>query len=153
MDADIGQLMEEIHSTGTFRKKAERIKECSKALIQRHKGEVPNNMEDLADLPGIGRKTANMVLANSFGIPGIIMDTHVIRLSKRIGLTDKNYPDKMEADLMEVVPRKDWTDFSNLLMFQGREICLARIPKCKICKISMFCDYYKVVSRKAKYAK
>jgi len=143
VNADINQLMEEIYSTGTFRKKAERIKECCNILIQKYNGEVPNNIEDLTNLPGIGRKTANMLLANTFDIPGLIMDTHVIRLSRRIGLTDKNYPDKMEADLMEIVPNKEWTDFSNLLMFHGREICLARKPKCEECKINKFCEYYR----------
>ena len=143
LNANIEQLMEEIYSTGTFRRKATLIKECCAVIVQKHNGEVPDNMEDLTNLPGVGRKTANLVLANSFGVPGIIMDTHVIRLSKRIGLTDKNNPDKMEADLLEIVPEKERTDLSNLLMFHGREICLARNPKCEKCRINAFCDYYK----------
>ena len=143
VEADLNELMDEIYSTGTFRKKAVRIKNCCEAIVSQHGGEVPDNMEELGDLPGVGRKTANMVLANWFGLPGIIMDTHVIRVSKRIGLTDKNYPDKMEADLMEVVARKSWSIFSHLLVFHGREMCVARKPKCEKCKISNLCDYYR----------
>ncbi len=140
--ADINELMDEIYSTGTFRKKAERIIECCKTIDTMYDGKVPDNMEQLSSLPGVGRKTANMVLANYFGQPGIIMDTHVIRLSNRIGLSDKKYPDKIEHDLMQIVPQKDWTIFSHLLAFHGRKICVARKPKCEECKINAFCDYY-----------
>jgi endonuclease-3 len=142
-EADLNELMDEIHSTGTFRRKALRIINCCEAIVSQHDGEIPDNMEELANLPGIGRKTANMVLVNWFGLPGIIMDTHAIRVSKRIGLTDKNYPDKMEADLMEVVARKNWSIFSHLLVFHGREVCVSRKPKCEKCRISKLCDYYR----------
>ncbi len=140
--ANINELMNEIYSTGTFRKKAERIIECCKAIDSLYGGKVPDNMEQLSSLPGVGRKTANMVLADYFGQPGIIMDTHVIRLSNRIGLSDKKYPDKIEQDLMQIVPKEDWTIFSHLLAFHGRQICTARKPKCDECKINAFCDYY-----------
>lgn len=140
--ADINELMNEIYSTGTFRKKAEMIIECCKTIDSLYGGKVPDNMEQLASLPGVGRKTANMVLADYFGKPGIIMDTHVIRLSSRIGISDKKYPDKIEQDLMKIVPQKDWIIFSHLLAFHGRQICTARKPKCEECKINAFCDYY-----------
>ena len=144
-NADLDELMNEIYSTGTFRRKAEAIKKCCKAIVVEYKGDVPNTMEELVSLPGVGRKTANMVLADAFGVPGIIMDTHVIRLSQRIGLSDKKMPDKIEKDLLEIVPKKDMTIFSHLLAFHGRKICLARKPKCDHCKINKLCDYYKQV--------
>lgn len=144
-NADLDELMNEIYSTGTFRRKAEAIKECCKAIVVEYKGDVPNTMEELVSLPGVGRKTANMVLADAFGVPGIIMDTHVIRLSQRIGLSDKKMPDKIEKDLLEIVPKKDMTIFSHLLAFHGRKICVARKPKCDHCKINKLCDYYKQV--------
>lgn len=143
VEADINELMEEIHSSGSFRKKAARIKDCCKIIDSQYGGELPDNMEALSALPGVGRKTANMILVNWYGKPGIIMDTHVIRVSKRIGLTDKNYPDKMELDLMEVIPGKDWAIFSHLLVFHGRKVCMARKPKCEQCKINTLCDYYR----------
>lgn len=148
-EADPNELMREIHSTGTFRKKAIRIRLCSEAIVEKFGGEVPSSMEELTSLPGVGRKTANMILVNSYGLPGIIMDTHVIRVSGRIGLTDKKQPDKMEIDLMEVVPKKDWSDFSYLLVSHGREICVARKPRCERCKINGLCDYYRAARRKS----
>ncbi len=141
-NADINQLMNEIYSTGTFRKKAEAIKECCKVIADKYNGNVPNDIGELVSLPRVGRKTANMVLADAFGIPGIIMDTHVIRLSQRIGLSDKKIPEKIEQDLLEMVPEKERTIFSHLLAFHGRYVCLAKKPKCGQCKISDFCDYY-----------
>ena len=139
--------MEEIHSTGTFRKKAMRIKDCCGTIVLQYSGELPDNMEDLTSLPGVGRKTANMVLVNAYGLPGIIMDTHVIRVSGRIGLTDKNLPDKMEIDLMEVVAKKNWSLFSHLLVFHGRAVCVSRKPKCGICMLNKLCDYSREQSR------
>lgn len=141
-NADIDELMNEIYSTGTFRKKAEAIKECCKAISDEYDGNVPDNLDELVSLPRVGRKTANMVLADAFGIPGIIMDTHVIRLSQRIGLSDKKIPDKIEQDLLEIVPEKEKTIFSHLLAFHGRNICVAKKPKCEQCKINSLCDYY-----------
>jgi len=149
--ADLDELMKEIYSTGTFRKKAVRIKECCEVIVTQYNGEVPQNMDDLASLPGVGRKTANMVLADAFGQPGIIVDTHVIRLSQRIGLSDKKLPDKIEFDLVEIIPKEYWTIFSHLLAFHGRAICVARKPKCEKCKINNLCEYYrKVVLTKTK---
>jgi endonuclease-3 len=142
-NADLEVLMEEIYSAGAFRKKAARIKLCCDVIVRDYNGKVPDNMEELTSLPGVGRKTANMLLVNCFGQPGIIMDTHVVRVSQRIGLTDKKLPDKMETDLMEVTAKKNWTDFSHLIMFHGREICLSRKPRCEQCKINSLCDYYR----------
>ena len=142
-EADLEELMEEIYSTGTFRRKAARIKDCCNALVRLYGGEVPDNIEELTALPGIGRKTANLVLADCFGLPGIIMDTHVIRVSRRLGLTDKDYADKMESDLMAVVAKKNWSIFSHLLASHGRETCVARQPRCHLCKVSRACDYYR----------
>lgn len=145
VQADPDELMAEIYSTGTFRRKTNRIKLTCEALVNQHGGQVPDNMEDLTALPGVGRKTANVILVNCFGKPGIIMDTHLIRVPKRIGLTDKNdaQPDKMEIDLMEVVAKKNWSLFSHLMMFHGRAICVSRKPRCENCRINRFCDYYR----------
>jgi endonuclease-3 len=143
LKADLNVFMGEIHSTGTFRRKTLRIKSCCEALILEHGGQVPDDMEVLTSLPGIGRKTANMILVNAFGQPGIIMDTHVARVSPRIGLTDKKLPDTMEKDLVRVVAKKDWADFSHLIMFHGREICVSRKPRCEKCRIDRLCDYFR----------
>ena len=133
-------LEKDIHSAGFYRNKARSIINCSKQLIDNYNGEVPVNMEELTTLSGVGRKTANVVLGNAYGIPGIIVDTHIKRLSGRIGLTQSEDPTRIEYDLMEIVPRKDWTYFSNALGDHGREICNARKPRCNICKIQGFCS-------------
>jgi len=103
---------------------------------------VPDSIDTLISLQGIGRKTANMVIADAFGKPGIIVDTHVIRLSERIGISNNKMPDKIEFDLKEIVPENDWTIFSHLLAFHGSRICVARKPKCEICCIKEYCDYF-----------
>jgi endonuclease-3 len=136
------ELEQDIKSTGFYRNKAKNIIACCQKLISEYHGKVPNNMEDLVALPGVGRKTANVVLSNIYGIPGIIVDTHCIRLSNRIGLTDYEDPVKIENDLMEIVPKKDWAKFSNNLVYHGRAICDARKPKCEICPISEHCRHF-----------
>ena len=133
-------------SCGTFRQKARSVKAACQALVERHGGEVPADLDALASLPGVGRKTANVVLGNAFGVPSIIVDTHVLRLSGRLGLADphnveKKYADKVEAELAEVVPRKDWTLFSHLLSFHGRAVCKARKPACGECPIADLCPH------------
>ena len=140
---DTGQIERLIYPVGFYATKAKRLKEISRILIEQYHGLVPDNMNQLLALPGVGRKTANMVLAEWFGLPGIIVDTHVDRVSRRIGLTDKKQPDKVEADLMEIVAKTNWSLFSHLLLFHGREICISRKPKCEQCKISRFCDYFR----------
>jgi endonuclease III len=132
-------LEKEIHSAGFFRNKAKYIINCSKELLVRFNGVVPANLEDLTLLSGVGRKTANVVLGNAYGVPGIIVDTHIKRLSRRIGLTESNDPTRIEFDLMEIVPKKYWTYFSNALGDHGREVCSSRKPKCNICEIHHLC--------------
>ena len=138
-DADLGELEKAIQSTGFFRNKARNIQSCCKQLAAKHGGQVPGTMEELVPLPGIGRKTANVVLGNAFDVPGITVDTHVSRLSQRMGLTTKEDAEKIELDLMELIPRKDWTMFSHRMIFHGRQVCHARKPKCDACTLAGDC--------------
>jgi endonuclease III len=130
-----------IHSTGFYRNKAKNIKNCARALIADYSGTVPDTLEQLIKLPGVGRKTANVVLGAVFGKPGIVVDTHVARISKRLGLTDQNDPVKIEFDLMDVIPRDEWNDFSLWLIYLGRSVCIARKPDCPNCMIHHLCEY------------
>jgi endonuclease-3 len=125
----LGELEEDIRPTGFFRNKSKAIKSFCTDLVEKFNGKIPDNLEDLVSLSGIGRKTANLVLGEAYGIPGVVVDTHVLRLSKLIGLTKNTDPTKVEFDLMEVVPRDKWIRFSNLLILHGRAICIARRPK------------------------
>ncbi|MGD2127289.1 MAG: endonuclease III [Desulfobacteraceae bacterium] len=136
----IGQLEEDIRPTGFFRNKAKAIKGFSTDLVKKFNGQVPANLDDLVSLAGIGRKTANLVLGEAFGIPGIVVDTHVLRLAQRIGLTKNKDAVKVEFDLMEVVPKNQWTLFSNLLILHGRAICAARKPRHEECAILHLCE-------------
>ncbi|MCE9530773.1 MAG: endonuclease III [Planctomycetes bacterium] len=138
-DAEPRELESLIQSTGFFRNKAKNIKECCQKILDRFGGEVPGRLEDLVTLPGVGRKTANVVLGNCFDVPGITVDTHVGRLSKRLGLTVKDDPVKVEHDLMEMIPKKDWTLFSHRLIFHGRQVCHSRKPECGRCTMEGFC--------------
>ena len=135
------EAMEEaIRSTGFFRNKAKNLRALAAALIENHGGQVPARMEALTALPGVGRKTANVVLGNAFGInEGIVVDTHVTRLSLRLGLTDETAPEKIEADLLKLVPRGDWTNFSHWLIWHGRRRCTARKPDCAGCEVAALC--------------
>lgn len=137
---DVAELEEDIRPTGFFRNKAKAIKSFSTDLVEKFNGDVPDNLDDLVSLSGIGRKTANLMLGEAFGIPGIVVDTHVLRLSKLIGLTKNTDATKVEFDLMEVVPRDQWIGFSNLLILHGRAVCIARRPKHGKCKIVDLCD-------------
>jgi len=136
---DLKQIESDIKSTGFFRNKAANIKGACTKIIEQFDGKVPGTMEELLTLPGVGRKTANCVLGDAFGIPGITCDTHVIRLSRRIGLSENSDPVKLEFDLAEIVPKKNWTMFSHLLIFHGRNICKARKPNCPDCPIAQHC--------------
>lgn len=140
-DADSADLEEDIRPTGFYRNKARSIQKCCKALVSRFGGRVPNTLEELVTLPGVGRKTANVVLGNAYGIPGIVVDTHVHRVSQRIGLTKNDDPIKIEVDLMDIVPKEEWTHFSNLLIWHGRRTCTAKKPLCGECAIRKWCDY------------
>jgi endonuclease-3 len=136
----LSDLEEMIRPTGFYRNKAKSIQACCKALVEKHGGKVPNNMEALVQLPGIGRKTANVILGSAFGIPGIVVDTHVKRLSQRIGFTKEHDPVKIELDLMAHIPKEDWTAFSHQMIWHGRAVCNARKPKCSECPLCKLCD-------------
>jgi endonuclease-3 len=138
-DADIKEIESDIRSTGFFRNKAINIKGACAKIVEQFHGRVPNTMEQLITLPGVGRKTANCVLGDAFGIPGITCDTHVIRLSRRLALSENTDPVKLEFDLAEIVPKKDWTQFSHVLITHGRIICKARRPGCTDCPIAEHC--------------
>jgi len=137
--ADIKQIESDIKSTGFFHNKAANIKGACTKITEKFNGKVPNTMQELLTLPGVGRKTANVVLGNAFGIPGVVCDTHVIRLSRRLGLSPNSDPVKLELDLAEIVPKKNWMLFSDLLIFHGRNICKARKPDCGNCPIAKYC--------------
>ncbi len=137
--ADVREIEEDIRTTGFFRNKAQNIKGACTRIAKEFGGKVPQTMEKLTALPGVGRKTANVVLGNAFGTPGIVCDTHVIRLSRRLALSDNSDPVKLEFDLADIVPKKDWTLFSHLLVFHGRNLCKARKPDCPACPIAAFC--------------
>ncbi len=139
-EADLEDLEEEIRAVGFYRNKARAIKGMAHVLVEDHGGEVPRGMEDLVQLPGVGRKTANVVLGNAFGInEGVVVDTHVRRLSNRLGLSDHNDPEKIERDLLEIVPEGERTLFSHLLIFHGRRVCKARKPDCPGCVLNDIC--------------
>ena len=130
-----------IRSTGFFHNKAKNIKNCSQQLLQSHDGRVPASLDELVKLSGVGRKTANVVLGAAFGIPGIVVDTHVARISGRLGLTANKEPVKIEFDLMEIVPKRAWHDFCLHLIYFGRQTCSARKPKCFLCPLEKLCPW------------
>jgi endonuclease III len=139
-NADQVEMEKDVRQTGFFRNKAKAVIHCSKAIVERHGGEVPRTMEELTALPGVGRKTANVVLGNAFQTPvGIVVDTHVSRVSGRLGLTKNVDPEKIEEDLMPLLPRAKWTGFSHRLIYHGRETCIARKPQCAVCVVNDLC--------------
>ena len=137
--ASAGELEGDIHSTGFFRNKARSIRACAASLVENHGGRVPATMEELVALPGVGRKTANLVLAEAFGIPGLVVDTHVTRLSQRLGLTQQTGADKIEQDLMKILPPEEWNLLSLRLIHHGRAVCKARNPRCESCPLLRLC--------------
>jgi len=137
--ADPGELENDIRSTGFFRNKAKNLIGCARALVEENDGKVPATMEELTRLPGVGRKTANVVLGNAFGVPGMVVDTHVKRVSRRLGWTDQSDPEKIEKDLCQLLPRPKWTRASHVLIFHGRRICKAPIPLCSSCPVLADC--------------
>ncbi len=137
--AKLETIENDIRSTGFYHNKALSIKGACQAIIEKFDGRVPDTMDELVTLPGVGRKTANCVLANAFGQPAIMCDTHVIRLSRRLQLSENSDPVKLEFDLAEIVPKKDWTIFSHTVILHGRNICQARKPDCENCAISKYC--------------
>ena len=137
--AEAETFQREIASVGFFRNKTKSVLGCGQMLRDDYAGQVPQTMAELLRLPGVGRKTANVILGNSFGIPGIVVDTHVKRLSGRLGFTIQSDPEKIEQDLMQIIPKKRWTVFSHLLVFHGRNVCLARKPRCPQCPLKDLC--------------
>ena len=138
--AEAARLEDMIRSTGFFRNKTKSLLGMSAAIVERHDGEVPRTMEELVQLPGVGRKTANVVLGNALGVSeGVVVDTHVGRLSVRLGFTNETDPVKVEQVLMRLIPREDWVKISHLLIFHGRRVCVARAPKCGQCVLSDIC--------------
>ena len=135
-------LEKAVQSTGFFRNKAKNIKACCQQLVERYDGEVPQDLDALVELPGVGRKTANVVLGTAFGIAtGVVVDTHVGRISKRLGLTAADSKDaiRIERDLMEILPRTQWVNYSHRMIHHGRQVCMARKPSCEACSMNNFC--------------
>ena len=145
-NASLEELQNDIKSINFYRNKAKYIKECCKIIVSQYNGEVPDSMEELLKLPGVSRKTANVVLSNAFRKDeGIVVDTHVIRLSQRLGLTKEKDRDKIEQDLMKKFPKEKWFDLANLLITHGRRVCKARNPECSNCVLKKICAYYKQI--------
>jgi len=139
-NSDLAELEQEIRSTGFYRNKAKNIKNAGEMLVERFDSKVPKTMQEILELPGVARKTANIVLQNAYGvIEGIAVDTHVRRVSRRLGLTTQKDPGKIEEDLMRIVPRDKWMRITDLLIFLGRKVCTARKPKCEICVLNKIC--------------
>lgn len=141
--ADTKELERDIYSTGFYRNKAKNIIECARQLLERYNGEVPESIEELTRLSGVGRKTANVIRGNIFAKPSIVVDTHVKRISKRLGLTKEEDPVKVEFDLMRVLPEERWILYNLQIITHGRSICTARNPKCAACFLKDDCNYYK----------
>ncbi|MCD6447979.1 MAG: endonuclease III [Thermoplasmata archaeon] len=142
-NASLEELQNDIKSINFYRNKAKYIKECCRIIVEEYGGEVPDSMEELIKLPGVSRKTANVVLSNAFRKDeGIVVDTHVMRLSQRLGLTEEKNRDKIEQDLMRKFPKEKWFDLANLLIAHGRRVCKARNPKCEECVLRDFCPFY-----------
>ncbi|MEW6658369.1 MAG: endonuclease III [Thermodesulfobacteriota bacterium] len=139
--APLEELEAAFHPTGFFRQKAKSVQGICRALVENHGGQVPASLEELVKLPGIGRKTANVILGNAFGIPGITVDTHLGRVAQRLGLTQNEDPVKIEFDLMPLVPQARWTKFSHQMIWHGRRICTAKKPQCPACPLLPYCDY------------
>lgn len=153
-NADPAELEKDINSVTFFRNKTKSIQAMARSLIEKHNGEVPKTLEELVQLAGVGRKTANVVLGTAFGIPtGVVVDTHVSRLTQLLKLTDSKTPEKIEADLMELLPKNEWIDFSHRLIWHGRRVCKARKPDCGNCSLEAYCPSSLLKSPKAKKSK
>ena len=139
-NADLAELEQDIRSSGFYRNKAKNLKNTGKMLVEKYNLQVPRTMEELVELPGVARKTANIVLSNAYGVVvGVAVDTHVRRLSQRLGLTENTNQDKIEKDLMNIVPKDKWMRITDLLIFHGRRVCVAKKPKCGVCVLNKIC--------------
>jgi len=147
------ELEADIRTTGFFRNKTKNIQAACKDILEKFGGKIPDTMEELTSLAGVGRKTANVILGNAYGIPGIVTDTHVIRLSRLMGLSKNTDPVKLEQDLMELIPKKDWTMFSHYMIFHGRRICNARKPDCASCPVRPQCAYGRITMNSPRRAR
>ena len=141
--ADLKEMEQDIHSTGFYHNKAKNIIECCRQLLMEYQGEVPHTMEELTSLAGVGRKTANVIRGNVYHEPSIVVDTHVKRISKRLGLTTEEDPEKIEYDLMKVLPKDHWILYNIQIIAFGRDLCEARSPKCELCRLQKYCGEYK----------
>jgi len=139
--AELDVVIELIHSTGFFRNKASNIIRAGQQMVADHGGEVPRTLAQLIKLPGVGRKTANVVLGNAFGVPGITVDTHLGRVCRRLGLTAQEDPVKVEREMMAIIPEAQWTTFSHRVIHHGRALCAARKPKCQVCPLAPECPF------------
>lgn len=138
--ADLNELEQDIKPTGFYRNKAKNLKKCCQLLVEKYNSQVPRTMEELLELPGVARKTANIVLSNAYGvIAGVAVDTHVRRLAQRLGLTENSDQDKIEKDLMDIVPKDNWMRITDLLIFHGRRVCMAKKPNCAGCVLNKIC--------------
>ncbi|NUM54087.1 MAG: endonuclease III [Candidatus Hydrogenedentes bacterium] len=141
LNANDGELEEAIHSCGFYRQKAKSIRSACAKIIENYGGKVPGTMEELLTLDGVGRKTANVILGECFGVPGVIVDTHCTRLTNRLGFTKSDDPKVIEQDIMKIVPRDEWNTFSHCMVFHGRAICSARAPLCSQCPVKDLCPF------------
>lgn len=146
-------LSKYIKSAGFYNNKSKNIIACSRMLIDKHNGQVPKTMEELTELAGVGRKTANVVLSNAYGIPGIAVDTHVFRVSNRLGLANGNTPEEVEVQLMKSIPKHMWSDTHHYIIWHGRKVCNARKPACEACPLAMYCKYFSASTKAAKVKK
>jgi endonuclease III len=138
-EGDLSEIEDLIRSTGFYKNKAKSLKECSASLVAQHSGKVPQTLDELTKLRGVGRKTANVILGVAYGVPGLVVDTHVGRLSRRMGFTKSTDPVKVEHEMMEIVPREDWTLYAHLMIDHGRAICTARKALCEECPVNRYC--------------
>ncbi|MBD5105674.1 MAG: endonuclease III, partial [Lachnospiraceae bacterium] len=142
-EADLKELEQDIKSTGFYHNKAKNIIACCKALMEKYGGEVPSDIDELTALQGVGRKTANVIRGNIFHEPSVVVDTHVKRISRKLGFTKEEDPVKIEQDLMKVLPKDHWILYNIQIITFGRQICMARNPKCQECFLTEYCSYYK----------